>query len=392
MNHPFARRAAESTEASSSLELFFDLVFAFTITQVSHLLIANPTWQGALQSAIVLLGAWWSWNYTTWLTDELDGDTTPIRLLLIGLMALGLLMAVAIPGAFGSRGLLFAGTYVAIQFARHGFLAFVTARAGTPERTRALHILAWFLAAGIFWIAGGFAHGTMRIAIWMLALVIDYGGPICLYRVPGRPRLASTTWQVHPEHFADRYAAFVILTIGETIAITGATMTVAELTWSRGIAFVLTFLGSAAFWWLYFGRSSEVPRLLADARDRTLLARYVFVYGHVALVAGILLAAVGDDFVMASPLDPLPLRELLPVVLGPVVYLLTQTLILRRLANDRDRGRVVAALAVLAIGVMATVFDWPAMLVSGAILAVVAVMLIAGQRRPTARPLAGGVG
>ena len=105
-------------------------MFVFAITQVSHFLLEHLTWEGAGQAALVLLVVWWSWNYTTWVTNELDPDAIAVRLLLIGLMLASFLMAVAIPEAFGDRALLFAGAYVAIQVGRHMFLTFVAARAG----------------------------------------------------------------------------------------------------------------------------------------------------------------------------------------------------------------------------------------------------------------------
>src|SRR5829696_7818411 len=121
------RRAYGERQRATTLELFYDLVFVFAITQVSHLLLEHLTWAGAGQSVLVLMVVWWSWNYTTWATNELDPDAIPVRFLLIGLMLGSLLMAVAIPEAFGDRALLFVGAYVAIQVGRTAFLAFAAA-------------------------------------------------------------------------------------------------------------------------------------------------------------------------------------------------------------------------------------------------------------------------
>src|SRR5215212_6406836 len=162
MPRPSLRREAAVEQRTTTLELFYDLVFVFAVTQVSHLLLGHLTWEGAGQAALVLLVVWWSWNYTTWVTNELDPDAIAVRLLLIGLMLASFLMAIAIPEAFGERGLLFAGAYVAIQLGRHLFLTFVAARPGSVERTRAGRILIWFVVAGVFWIAGGLADGSAR--------------------------------------------------------------------------------------------------------------------------------------------------------------------------------------------------------------------------------------
>jgi low temperature requirement protein LtrA len=126
-----------ASQRASTLELFYDLVFVFAITQVSHLLLEHLTWAGVLQSLIALLAVYWSWNYTTWTTNELDTETVPVRLLLLALMLVSLLMSVAIPQAFDAHALLFAGSYVVIQVGRHSFLTFAAADSGTVERERA---------------------------------------------------------------------------------------------------------------------------------------------------------------------------------------------------------------------------------------------------------------
>src|SRR5919112_6631746 len=150
------------SQRASSLELFYDLVFVFAITQVSHLLLEHLTWLGVLQSLIVLFAVYWSWNYTTWTTNELDTETVPVRLLLLALMLVSLLMSVAIPDAFGEHALLFAGAYVAIQVGRHFFLTFAAADGGTVERARAGRILTWFVAAGGVGGGGALAGGAGR--------------------------------------------------------------------------------------------------------------------------------------------------------------------------------------------------------------------------------------
>ncbi len=181
------RRTDGEGQRATTLELFYDLVFVFAITQVSHLLLEHLTWAGVGQSLLVLLVVWWSWNYTTWVTNELDPGSIVVRLLLLGLMFASLLMAVAIPEAFGDRALLFAGSYVAIQVGRHTFLTFGTATRRTIERERSGRILAWLSAAGALWLAGALVDGDERTLLWLAALAIDYCAPLVLYWVPGRP-------------------------------------------------------------------------------------------------------------------------------------------------------------------------------------------------------------
>ena len=327
-------RDAGEEQRATTLELFYDLVFVFAITQVSHILLENLTWTGVGHATLALLVVWWAWNYTTWVTNELDPDSVVVRLLLIGIMLLSLLMAVAIPEAFGAHGLLFAGSYVAIQVGRHTFLTFASADAGTIERERAGRILAWFVASGSLWIAGAFATGSTRTTIWVAALAVDYVAPLVLYWVPGRERLSHSTWEVESSHFAERFQLFVIIALGETVVITGATTSGLDLDAARVAAFCLAFLGTAALWWLYFGYVASIAgrRLELDA-DRTRLARDAYTYLHAGIVAGIVLTAVGDELVIAHPTDVLPHDELAVVVSGPALYLLAHVALRLRMAG-----------------------------------------------------------
>ncbi len=306
----------------------------------------------------MLLVVWWSWNYTTWVTNELDPESIVVRLLLIGLMLASFLMAVAIPEAFGERALLFAGSYVVIQVGRHTFLTFVASAAGSIERERAGRILIWFLAAGALWIAGALAEGPTRTLLWLIALAIDYAGPICTFYVPGLRKIDPSAWELETGHFAERFQLFVILALGESIVVTGATATGEELDAARLAAFSVAFLGTAAMWWLYFDYAAAISaRRLALAERRTQMARDAYTYLHVVLVAGVLVAAVGDELVIAHPDEVLHGAELIAVCAGPAIYLLAQTLFRLRMAGTVSRKRLsgaVACVAAAAVGAVAS--------------------------------------
>jgi low temperature requirement protein LtrA len=351
MAHVRRRRTDEVSQRASTLELFYDLVFVFAITQVSHLLLEHLTWVGAGQALIVLLAVWWSWNYTTWTTNELDTETIPVRLLLLALMLVSLLMSVAIPDAFGEHALLFAGSYVAIQVGRHVFLTFAAAEPGTIERERAGRILTWFVAAGVLWIAGALADGPARTALWLAALALDYGAPLVLFWVPGRPRLEGATWDVGTGHFAERFGLFIILALGESIVLTGATTSESDLTPARIVAFVMAFLASAAIWWLYFTSVARLGEHYLEVSDnRTTLARDGYTFLHVVFAAGIILAAVGDELVIAHPTEVLPLYEVVAVAAGPAIYLFALTLFGYRLTGTLSKRKLFGTLACVVVG------------------------------------------
>jgi low temperature requirement protein LtrA len=378
------RREAGAGQRATTLELFYDLVFVFAITQVSHLLLAHLTWEGAGQATLVLLVVWWSWNYTTWVTNELDPGSIVVRLLLIALMLASLLMAIAIPRAFGVQALLFAGSYVAIQVGRHAFLTFAAADRGTIERRRAGRILTWFVAAGAVWIAGALADGAARTLLWLAALALDYAAPLVTFWLPRLSRLGPEAWEVGTEHFAERFQLFIIIALGESIVITGATTAQLDLTTPTVAAFALAFLTTAALWWLYFNLVAGLAeRRLAEAENRTVIARDAYTYLHVLIVAGILLTAVGNELVIAHPTRGLHDAELAAVVCGPALYLLAHVALRLRIAGTVAGRRLAGALACLAIGAIGTFA--PALVVAAllfaALVAVIARDHVAASRR-----------
>jgi low temperature requirement protein LtrA len=352
MTRPGLRRPAGTEQRATWLELFYDLVFVFAVTQVSHHLLDDLTWRGAGQSALLLLVVWWSWNYTTWVTNELDPESPVVRLLMIALMLASLLMAAALPDAFGSEAGLFVGSYLAIQIGRHTFLTFVAAGRGTLERERAGRILVWFVAAGVFWIGGAVADGTARTVLWLIALAIDYGAPLALYRIPGRPFPAGeSAWEVSTAHFSERFALFVIIALGESIVITGATVSGAELDAPILAAFATAFLTTAAMWWLYFTYVARIAeRRLALAANRTRMARDAYTYLHVVLVAGIIVSAVGDELVIAHPSEPLEDAEVAALVAGPAIYLVAHVLFRLRLTSTVSWRRLAGAAGCVVAG------------------------------------------
>ncbi len=372
------RRDAGVEQRATTLELFYDLVFVFAVTQVSHLLLHNLTWKGAGQSALILLVVWWSWNYTTWVTNELDPESTVVRLLLIALMLATLLMAIAIPQAFGDEALLFVCSYVAIQVGRHTFLTFIAGAPGTIERQRAGRILVWFVAAGVLWIAGGLVDGAARTALWLVALALDYGAPLVTFSLPGLPPLSPDAWEVGTGHFAERFQLFIIIALGETIVITGATTSELELSAATLVAFGIAFLSTAALWWLYFNLVATIAeRRLERSSNRTLLARDAYTYLHVVIVAGILLAAVGDELVIAHPRSELGDAELAAVVCGPALYLLAHVALRLRMTGTISGRRLGGALACLPVALIGTFA--PALVVAGLLVAVLVGVIAADQ-------------
>src|ERR1700722_8649197 len=238
-------------------ELFFDLVFVFAVTQVSHTLLGRFTPLGALQTTLLFLAVWWVWVYTTWVTNWLNPELTPVRILLFLLMFGGLVLSTSIPKAFDSRGLWFATAYAAMQVGKTVFLWVATPPNRTLARMNAVRITAWLSLSAVFWIAGGVAEGHARLVLWVAALTIEYVSPAVRFWIPKYGATQVSDWVVEGGHMAERCAGFIILALGESIVVTGATF--ADLTWTieTVTAFVSAFVGAIAMWWKYFLKGVE---------------------------------------------------------------------------------------------------------------------------------------
>lgn len=304
------------------VELFFDLVFVFAVTQISHTLLAHFTPLGVLQTAILMFAVWWVWVFTSWITNWLDPERTPVRVMLFALMIAGLLLSTSIPKAFESRGLAFALAFVAMQVGRSVFFLLAVPKSETAHRANLARITAWLCASGLFWIAGGFADPQTRLWLWLAALAIEYAGPAMRFRTPGLGASSTQDWAVEGGHMAERCALFIIIALGESIVVTGATF--AEAAWSAPVimSFLVALFGSIAMWWIYFHIGAEAgSEHISEADDPGRLARLAYTYIHLPIVAGIVVSAVGDEILLAHPDGHSGMKEVLSIVGGPLLYL-----------------------------------------------------------------------
>jgi low temperature requirement protein LtrA len=282
-------------------ELFFDLVYVFAVTQLSHRLLDELTIVNALETLFLVLAVWWAWIYTTWFTNWFEPDRLPVRLMLVGVMLASLMMSVAIPEAFSERGLMFALAYVAIQVGRTIFVVVAMERSSSLGRTFQ-RISFWFVASGVLWIIGGLLEGEARYVLWTLALAVEYAGPVFGYYTPVLGRSTTEVWNVEGRHVAERCQLFVILALGESLLVTGTTFGEIETSVVTVAAFVVAFLGSVALWWVYFSRVAEEAReVFASSEDPGRIARSAYTYVHLPIVAGIITVAAADELVVAHP-------------------------------------------------------------------------------------------
>jgi low temperature requirement protein LtrA len=332
-------------------ELFFDLVFVFAVTQISHTLLAHFTPLGALQVTLLFLAVWWVWVYTSWITNWLNPEKTPVRLLLFALTLGGLVLSTSIPAAFDGRGLWFAIAYAAMQVGKTVFLWASTLPSQSLARANAIRITTWLAMSAIFWIAGGLAEGPSRLVLWAIALVIEYISPAVRFWIPRYGASSVADWVVEGGHMAERCAGFIIIALGESIVVTGATF--AELTWTTEnvMAFVSAFVGCLAMWWIYFHKGAEAgSEQISKSSEPGRLARLAYTYLHMPIVAGIIVSAVADELVLKHPGGHSDLKTVISAIGGPLLFLFGTILFKHSFRGflQLSHGAGIAGLGVLA--------------------------------------------
>ena len=304
-------------------ELFFDLVFVFAVTQLSHSLLGRFTPLGALQTTLLFLAVWWVWIYTSWITNWLNPELTPVRVLLFLLMLGGLVLSMSIPKAFADRGLWFALAYAAMQVGRTLFLLLSIPRSRAVARMNAVRILIWLSVSAVFWVAGGVAEGDWRLGLWVVALGLEYLSPAVRFWIPKYGASQVADWVIEGGHMAERCAGFIIIALGESIVVTGATF--ADLSWTADNvgAFASAFVGAIAMWWIYFHLGAEAgSEQISRSSEPGRLARLAYTYLHMPIVAGIILSAVADELVLTHPADHSDLKTVVSAIGGPLLFLI----------------------------------------------------------------------
>lgn len=306
----------------TNAELFFDLVFVFAVTQVSHTLLHHFTPLGAVEVTLLFMAVWWVWVYTAWVTNWLNPELTPVRILVFLMMLGGLVLSTTIPTAFGGRGLWFAIAYATMQVGRTAFWLLATPRHRTAVRHNAIRILTWLSISAVLWIAGGLSEGETRLWLWIAAVGWEYIAPAVRFWVPRLGFSSVEAWRVEGGHMAERCSLFVIIALGEAVVVNGTTF--AELDWTAGniLAFVSALVGSIAMWWIYFHKGAEAgAELISKTADSGRLARIAYTYLHMPIVAGIILTAVSDELVLKHPTGHSDVRTIVSTIGGPLVFL-----------------------------------------------------------------------
>ncbi|HEX3588724.1 MAG TPA: low temperature requirement protein A [Pseudonocardiaceae bacterium] len=379
------RLRVDGQQRVTNVELFFDLVYVFAVTQITRFLGEDLSWQRSLQALLLLFALWWAWIYTAWVTNWLHPDARAVRACLLAVMLASLIVSATLPEAFGDRGLIFAVTYVVMQLGRTAFVVYAVRR-DPVLRVNFVRIMLWLLPSGACWVAGGLTSGTTRDALWAVAVLIDFVAPALGFAVPGLGRSTTREWNIAGDHLAERCQLFMIIALGESILDIGTTFGDGPMSAAKITAFVLAFLGTVALWWVYFDRSAEdSSKAIASSPDPGRLGRSAYTYFHLPMVAGVIVTAVADEQVIAHPTGHGSAAVTATVLGGPALYLFGHLLFKRAVFRLVSWPRLIALLVLAACIPLGAVLSPLALSgVSGAI--VVAVVVADLVQHPVAHP------
>ena len=357
----------EREQRVTPLELFFDLVVVFAITQVTSFLARNPTWGGLLRGMLLLGALWWAWSAYAWLTNALDPEEGAVRLAVLAAVAAMLVVSLAAPGAFGPDGVIFGVAYLVVR-ALH-LVLFAIAGRGDRDLFRAVvRILPPATLAPALLVVAGFLHGSGQLALWGAALAIDYLGPVV-----GHMR----GWRVSPEHFVERFGLIIIIALGESIVAIGVGANGLPLDAGVIAAALLGITVAACIWWSYFDWVVYVAQArLAEATgaSRAAFARDAYSYLHLPMVGGIVLFAFGMKTTLADVHASLGNVPALGLCGGVAMYLLAHVALRLRIGGGLGRGRPIAS--VLLVGLLPVAREVPALAALGMVAAVCASLIV----------------
>jgi low temperature requirement protein LtrA len=371
-------RKPGQSQRATFLELFFDLVFVFALTRVSQRLVEDFTSERRIvlpeagQTLLVLLAIWLIWAFTAGTTDVYNPERPEIQLLVVLSMFGALVMAVAVPEAFGSRAAVFASAYLAIRLTQAFLL--VLALRGHQAQRRAARVLLWLALSTTPWIAGAFfADGPARGLLWTLALGSDYVGASLGHPFPWLGRSPTSEWAYRGEHLGERYQQFFIIALGDQLLTIGATVSGTGFDRGRAAAFVVAFATTALLWRIYIYRAGGLfAAAITGAPDPGRVARSGS-FGHLIMVTGIVATAVGEQLVIEHPLghqDPAWIAVLLG---GPALFLAGRATFEYAVFARVSRSRVIGLLVLAAISpVMVLVPPLPVAIAAALVLAWVA--------------------
>ncbi|MCG5466796.1 low temperature requirement protein A [Micromonospora sp. MED01] len=376
-------RSEATRQRATFLELFLDLVFVFALTRISARLIADFTdgqrgaYAGLGQALLLFLALWAVWSLTVWSTSWLDPDAPIVQTVIIMTLVGAMTMAVAVPNGFGARAALFAITLVTLQIGRVVF--FHVAGHGRPDPQQSIRVLFWFGLSAPLWVVGGLVNdGTVRGALWTLAVLTDYTGLLLGWPTPrlGAQRLGVQ--MIAAEHLAERYQQFLLIALGEAIFVIGLAFSGSEFHTDQTGGFVLALASTVLLWRIYFHVAGGMLGTAVDRSRNPARLATDMAFAHMVMIAGIVLTGVGFELFIAEPLGHLPATWLIAIFGGPVLFLAGRSALEYQVFGRVSRSRLAG---LVAFGLLIPVALHLQPLTAGAVAAVVLLGVAAADAR-----------
>ena len=339
MSDPVAPPAEAEDQQVTSLELFFDLVFVFVITQLTAVIVGEPSWTGVVRALLMLSVVWWMYAGYAWLTNALPPTTGRRRVLVLLAMGGFFVVALAIPDAFGDTGVVLGVAYLCVVVVHLALFA----TAGGSQTASILRLAPFNLSAAACVLGAGFAEGGLQYVLWAAAFVIEVVGPFLAGGQSG--------FRIRSGHFVERHGLLVLIVLGESVVAVGVGVEGRKLTANLIVSALLGLAVAAALWWTYFDREdsrAEEALRRAPVEQRPWLALWAFGYAHLALLFGIVVLAAGMHFAVADPHDELPASAAWFLGAGTALYLIGDVAMRRTLHSGPTALRLAAAGAALA--------------------------------------------
>jgi low temperature requirement protein LtrA len=365
-----------SERRTSPVELLWDLVFVFAVTQVSTLLARNLDWAGLGRSALVLALVWWAWSAFVWAANAEEEDAPVLRTILLLATVLVFVAGLAIPRAFARDATLFAVCYTGVRLLHLALYIDASRRGRASGAAIAGFLVAVLIGLGLL-LAGSFIGGWQQDVLWTLAVVIDFAGPLLTRR-----RLRGLQ-QVAVAHFAERYGQFVLICLGESVVAIGVGVGARMLSTAVVATVALGMLITAGMWWIYFDRFAAVAeRRLREHEEPVLAGSDAYSYLHLLIVAGIIVFAVGVRLALHGVQAPLADGARLALCGGVALYLLGHTAFQLRLVGAVSADKLaLAALLVVWWALSASVSAWGVASVLAGLLAALCALEAGRARR-----------
>jgi len=338
------------------VELFFDLVFVFSVTQVAHLLVDHLDWTGVGQAVLVFWLVWWAWTQFTWALNAADTTHAGVELATLVATGVAFFMAVGLPGAFGDNAIWFALPYVVVRVIGLAMYIRVAWEAG-PSQHAAVRGFALMSVGGLAAVLAGAIAGPPTLYwLWGLAILLDVFAALASGETEG--------WSIHPDHFGERHGLFVIIALGESLIVAGAGLIGAEISPTLIGVGAITVALVCALWWTYFGRAKSVMDAKLEGSEgtsRTKLARDVYSLLHFPMILGVVGVAVALEAVVHHPSDPLDMASRLALAAGVALFTGIMGLAIWRATGRPPVLRLLLAagtgVAVVVAGSLAPVFS-----------------------------------